>query len=278
MRITTLVENSSVSKYFENEHGLSLYIESGNHKILFDAGFTNMYIKNAEKLDIDIKEVDMVVISHGHYDHIGGLIHFLEINKKAKVYLKSEVFDFNFYSIRGNERKYVGPSVELNKYKDRFVLLKEAFKVDNLHFITDVNTVFPGPKANVLLHKIRNNKLYKDDFEHELIFVIEHKEGLIVLCGCAHNGILNTLDSVSEYIPNTNIHSVIGGFHLLDKSERTSIETDNELNKIGKELLKFNINGKYYTGHCTGKNAYRVLSNIMNDKLTSISTGSSIKI
>lgn len=78
MKITTLIENAHASGNLISEHGLSLYIETKKHKILFDTGQSNAFILNAEKLNIDLKQVDIVIISHGHYDHIGGLIHFFE--------------------------------------------------------------------------------------------------------------------------------------------------------------------------------------------------------
>ena len=91
-KITTLVENAVYGRSLQAEHGLSLLIESEGYKILFDTGQSDLFIRNAALLDIDIAEVDFLILSHGHSDHTGGLRHFLAINKKASVICKQEVF------------------------------------------------------------------------------------------------------------------------------------------------------------------------------------------
>lgn len=93
MLIKTLVENTSISKDFGSEHGLSLYIETKKHKILFDVGASELFLKNAKKLDVSIADVDFLVISHGHYDHGGGLKSFLHENTKVEVFLHRLAFE-----------------------------------------------------------------------------------------------------------------------------------------------------------------------------------------
>ncbi|MDE5597467.1 MAG: MBL fold metallo-hydrolase, partial [Lachnospiraceae bacterium] len=101
MKITTLVENTSILPEYKSKHGLSLYIETVNHKILFDIGSNGLFIENAEKLGIDIRTVDTVVISHGHTDHAGALEKFLEINSTAKIYMKESAFDKHYTKVIG---------------------------------------------------------------------------------------------------------------------------------------------------------------------------------
>ena len=91
MRISVLCENTAYKKEFEGEHGLSLLISTDKHKILFDAGQTDLFLRNGARLGEDLKDVDMVVLSHGHYDHGGGLFKFLSLNDKAKVYINKNV-------------------------------------------------------------------------------------------------------------------------------------------------------------------------------------------
>ena len=93
MIIKTLVENTALSKNFGSEHGLSLYIEANSHKILFDVGASELFLENAKKLNVDISEVDYLIISHGHYDHGGGLRAFLRENTKAEVFLHRLAFE-----------------------------------------------------------------------------------------------------------------------------------------------------------------------------------------
>ena len=113
MKIISLVENTTVNYDIEAEHGLSLYIESKNYKILFDMGQTDLFLKNAKKLGVDLSQVDIAILSHGHYDHGGGLEEFLKINKKAYVYVSQYAFD-TYYN---GKEKYIGlnPSLKDNR-------------------------------------------------------------------------------------------------------------------------------------------------------------------
>ena len=106
MRIVSLVDNISERSDIGSEHGLSFYIETTNHKILFDLGASALFSKNAEILGIDLELVDTVIISHGHYDHGGGLKHFMTINQKAKIYIKKEAF-LDYYSIKEDGFEYI---------------------------------------------------------------------------------------------------------------------------------------------------------------------------
>ena len=268
MKITTLIENNNSNKRLKSEHGLSLYIETDTHKILFDTGQTDLFIQNAQELKINLHEVDMVIISHGHYDHIGGLIHFLNFNQKAKVFLKKEIFDYLYFSIRKNAKKYIGYSTDLFDYKDRFVILESAFySIDNLFLISNIDKIYPLPKANDILFKQIEGKITKDDFQHELIFVINTTNELTVFCGCAHTGILNTVSTVQRFLINKTIKTIIGGFHLIDSNDLVETETDKEIITIATELKQLTDGTTYYTGHCMGNNAFNILSNITADAL-----------
>ena len=125
MIITTLVDNSSHNEDLLKEHGLSVYIEHNGTNILFDTGLTNKFSMNAAKLDINLRDVDIAIISHGHYDHLGGLIDFLSLNDKAKVYLKREIFDTQYVSIKDGNILDRGYPDELINYKDRFIFLDD---------------------------------------------------------------------------------------------------------------------------------------------------------
>ena len=111
MKIVTLMENTACREDLTAEHGLSLYIETGAHRILFDAGQTDAFADNAQKLDIDLSSVDLCILSHGHYDHGGGLERFLEVNSTAPVYLRRDAFGEHF---NGTE-KYIGLDVSLKE-------------------------------------------------------------------------------------------------------------------------------------------------------------------
>lgn len=102
VKITTLVENSVYGKGLQGEHGLSLLVDTGGHRLLFDTGSSDLFMRNARILGIDLKEVDFLVLSHGHRDHTGGLHHFLRVNRTAKVVCKKELFIPKFKEEREN--------------------------------------------------------------------------------------------------------------------------------------------------------------------------------
>jgi len=138
MRITVLVENTRLEsrKDLSAEHGLSLHVYRDDKQILFDTGATDAFSKNAEKLGVDIQQVDMVVISHHHYDHGGGLAHFLEANQKAKIYLRQcEEREYYFRAL-GIISKYVGLDKSLfQRYADRFDFVDEFTEISPGVFI-----------------------------------------------------------------------------------------------------------------------------------------------
>ena len=128
MKITNIIENTPGKSACQPEHGLSFYIETSNHKILMDTGASDLIINNATKLNTPLTEVDTVVISHGHYDHGGGLKAFLKINNMAKVYIHREALG-EYYSIHeGMEPKYIGLLHGLKNHK-------QIITVDGLHKI-----------------------------------------------------------------------------------------------------------------------------------------------
>ena len=274
MNIISLIDNYQGNERLRAEHGLCLYIETAHHKMLFDTGQSDLFIENAQKMNIDLTQVDTVVISHGHNDHIGGLIHFLEINQKAKIYLKREVFDYQYYSIKNKTKHFIGFPLKLLEYKNRFEFVgSKCLVLGNQIFITKIDLNYAQPKGNKRLFKEVNGFLKEDNFEHEMIFAIKSKRGLTVFGGCAHNGILNVLSTVNRFLPYDKIIAVVGGFHLIDPNEFTPVETDEELQNIGCELLQIAPDANFYSGHCTGIHALEVLGNVMGSKIRKLETG-----
>ena len=274
MKITTLVENSTLDNDLKTEHGLSLYIETENHKILFDTGWTDLFIDNAAKLGIDLREVDMVVVSHAHADHTGGLIPFLKLNQKAKVYLKKEVIDQQYFYVKEGKKDPIGVTSELLEYMDRLVFLETACTlIGNLFILANFDQHYPSPKSNSALYKQVGTDLMPDDFDHELIQVIHTEKGMVVLSGCAHHGILNIISTVQRFFPKKSIFAVVSGFHLVDRANGKSTETDEEIASIGHELKRLCPSANFYTGHCTSKRAMDILSTILKEQLHQLSTG-----
>ena len=280
MKVVALIENTKLEgrEDLVDEHGLSLYIECDDKHILFDTGATEAFYQNAVTLGIDLQEVDALVISHHHFDHGGGLARFLEVNHKAKVYLrKSEEEDF-YFRIPGILSRYVGLDQELlEKQADRFEFVDSFTEIlPGVYILTEIPRHYALPKGNRRLFVKRGKTFSLDSFEHELIMVEKEKEELVVFTGCAHSGILNMVAAVTRQFPDVPIKGVFGGFHLIGLPKlNTMAGSKREVKGIGQELLKYPIE-RVYTGHCTGKKAYRVLKGVMAEKLEYFPTGSQV--
>jgi 7,8-dihydropterin-6-yl-methyl-4-(beta-D-ribofuranosyl)aminobenzene 5'-phosphate synthase len=274
MNIITLVENNSVSENLKCEHGLSFYIETQKNKILFDLGASTLFAENAEKLGINIKNIDTVIISHGHYDHGGGLKTFLQINKTAKIYINKNAFE-DYYSLRPNEEMgYIGLDKSL-KNNERIIFTENYYKIDKgIELFSNVTKreLF-SISNNVLFKKIKEN-FENDDFIHEQNLVLNENGKAILIAGCAHNGIINIINKYIE-LKEKAPDILIGGFHLT--SPRFNKNEDSKLiNEIGNILSKYST--KYYTCHCTGITPYKLLKEKLNDKINYLSTGSRLDV
>ncbi|ABG86980.1 MBL fold metallo-hydrolase [Clostridium perfringens] len=273
LRITTLVENTKISAEYENKHGLSFHIETEKHNILFDLGPKNTFLTNAKKLNINLEEVDIVVISHGHNDHGGGLEEFLKINNKAKVYIHKDAFN-EYYSMAGIFKKYIGLDKELKK-NPRIILTEGDMKIDDeLYLFSVVENRHKVSKFNKVLYKRVDGMYLEDDFVHEQSLIITEDNKNVLMGGCAHNDIRNIIDK-AEVIIGKDLDYVISGFHIFNPSTGIS-ESDLFINTLGDNLNKRNT--KFYTCHCTGMRAFKILEEKLQDKIEYISTGQVLNI
>jgi 7,8-dihydropterin-6-yl-methyl-4-(beta-D-ribofuranosyl)aminobenzene 5'-phosphate synthase len=282
MKITTLIENSKIDEAhdLEEEHGVSLFIETEEHKLLFDTGKSDRFLKNARKLGIDIGEVDTVFISHGHYDHGGGIDYFLKENDHAKIYLKSDAFDEHYAKINVFARKYIGLDKKLLKNsRDRFIFADRSTSIGKSIFVLpDITEKYPRPSGNKMLCEKAGNKLIPDRFNHELILVVKEGSGLVAFTGCSHRGILNMIETVEKQFEGMKIKAVLGGFHLMNPRKKRMSEKRETVMDIGKKLYEKRNLEMVYSGHCTGKEAYALLKEQMKDKLDFFATGRVIRI
>lgn len=275
MKVITLFENRTTSKEYKYNHGLSLYIETTNHKILFDTGTNGDFAYNASKLGVNIEEIDVVVISHGHYDHGGGLETFLKLNSKAKIYIGKNAFDNHLIKILGLIRYNIGIKKEL-KNNDRFVFADKVLKIDDeLILFGDIKGDKLVPKGNdKLLKRYNDGIIKKDDFDHEINLLINENNKFNLFCGCAHKGIVNIIEKSKEIIDG-ELNSVIGGFHLMGMKAE-NVDAKAFLDELST-ILRSNKVNNYYTCHCTGEKAYAYLSKSIKN-LSELKTGMIIEI
>ncbi len=273
LRITTLVENSLGEHLaLKNEHGLSFYIEKDSHKILFDTGQSDAFMYNATQLKIDLSDLEYVVLSHGHYDHSGGLVDLSEKTTKFKTIMGTGFFNEK-YGFTGNSYEYLG-----NRFEEDFLMEKGI----SYSFVSeDINEIVPGvyvitnfPRINpdeVISprFKILKDGEFEDDlFNDEVLIAIETPKGIVVLLGCSHPGVRNMLDHVKNLLKKP-IYAVVGGTHLVEASSAS-------MQKAAEYLTSSDM-GIIGVSHCTGKTAMSKLG-ASNDRYFHNSTGSSLVI
>ncbi len=271
MKIICLMENTAQADNILSEHGFSLYVETKNHRLLIDAGQTDSFAENAKTLGVDLSRVDMAMLSHGHYDHSGGLMRFAQINNTAPIYMQVNAGG-EYYHTNDTLEKYIGIDKELLK-------LPQVRLLDGNVRIDDEVSVFSGvkgrrhfPSGNLELTCKVDGGFVQDDFSHEQYVVIEEDGRKVLISGCAHNGILNILDEF-ERLCGGAPDIVVSGFHLMKKTGYSDEDVEN-IKSIAEELATMNTT--FYTGHCTGEEPFGIMKEIMGDKLHYIHSGDEI--
>ena len=273
MKLTVLSENTSVSESLESEHGLSIYIETTGHHILFDTGAGCIFKRNAEKLGVDLATVDLLVISHGHYDHGGGLRTFLEVNSRAKIFIHKQAFEAH-YSKRPEGVASIGLDETLLP-NERFVFCGDQAVIDeNIEIFSRVKAKRLFPSCNAMLLMKRGDEFVPDDFAHEQNLVIQQDGKTMLIAGCAHKGIVNIVDACKDRLGQYPDYFV-GGFHLTGQRGNQS-ETPDVVDAIGEYLAS--MPARYYTCHCTGKENLQRLKRILGERIRPLSTGDRISI
>lgn len=260
--ITILVDNHSKEGFLE-EHGLSLWVEADGQKILFDTAQSNAWYHNAKTLGIDPDTTDMLVLSHGHYDHTGGVPAILRNGHPIHVYAHPGVVTPR-YSIRDNMAAPIHMPRESMRCLDKV-------KDGQMHWIyTAVNLTgrvgVTGPIPRETEFEDTGGPFYldpeghrPDSLEDDLSLWVKTDKGLVIVTGCCHSGLVNTMRYILELNPGLNIHAVIGGFHLVT---------------AGRERLNLTIEALEYLGvkhviplHCTGDMAIDALINALGDRV-----------
>lgn len=274
MILKMLVENTAISSQFKKKHGLSIYVESLNNKLIFDLGSNNLFSKHAEKLNVDIQDINHVIISHGHLDHGGGLSDLLKLNQKANVYIHTLAFEPYYTKLLSRFKYYIGLDRSLKTSKQIIFTTKSHIINDHLQLFSDVNYTRGSSTVNDSLYTKNMNGFEVDDFSHEQNLIIKEDNKYILIAGCAHAGILNVIQK-GEDICGQEFDYVISGMHLYNPISKKGEDVDT-IKNLGQQLLTKKTT--YYTCHCTGKKAYNQLKEIMGDKINYLSTGATLEL
>lgn len=254
MRVYTLMENQPAGPGYAAEHGLSLYVQAGGRALLVDMGQGDGFLRNAAALGVDISQVEAAILTHGHYDHGGGLGAFYGANLRAVVYSRREAFAPHYRADGGYiglDPAYIWPS--------------------RICWTEDETNLWPGAylctcNGRPMAYGGATEGMYTqigwerqpDDFSHEQYLVLEEGGRRVVFSGCSHKGVCNIAAWLRPDV-------LIGGFHLREDADPALVE------QVGRRLLA--LGGIYYTCHCTSEGAYARLKDIMGEKLRRLRAG-----
>ena len=273
--ITTLVEDTVSTAGLSGEHGLSFWVEHGNQRVLFDTGQTDLLVENAKLLGVNLAKAEAIVLSHGHYDHTGGLAAVLDIAPRAIVYVHPVALWPKFVR-KSHETQNIGMSdstkevIRAHVQDERVVWTEEPTEVIPGLFVTGSiprNTDFEDVGGAFFVDE---NCEKADILPDDQAMFFDTPKGLVVLLGCSHAGIINTLDYIVKLTDKGRIYSIIGGLHLLSSSQERTERTISVFRKYDVQIIGL--------AHCTGANATRQISNAFPSRCFICSTGSQVDL
>ena len=274
MRVTVLMENCTPSSRLAAQHGLSLWLElADGQRVLFDMGPDDAFLANARTLGVDVTTADLAVLSHGHYDHGGGLRAFLDAcartGRDVPVYVREHAFEEH---VSGTPERHHAIGLDPALATDpRVVTVGEKHEVgDGLTLFSTARRDHPAARSNRRLMELVGGEPAPDRFLHEQSLLVVEGGRRYLVSGCSHGGILNIMDAAEE-LAGGPLDAVVAGFHLMDPSGGT-VEDPELTRALAAELAARPT--RYLTFHCTGTDAFALLRDALRERVGYLHVGS----
>ena len=274
IRITCVVDNNAKENTgLRSEHGLSFWIETEDGNLIFDTGQTSAaFALNLGLLALKMQDAASLALSHAHYDHTGGLEFALSQNEHLKIYAHSDLFQPR-YSFREGEYRSIGIAISQEELSNRADLHLSDAPQEIFPNLWTTGEISPRPEAEgrSAHHFIRVNGEWKPDpYRDDLSLVIQTPAGLVLICGCCHAGLLNTLLHVQQNFSGPII-SILGGTHLRSAREA-------ELHHVAETLEARHPNVNLYLNHCTGQKSQSFLAKEFGARVKAFPAGATLEI
>jgi 7,8-dihydropterin-6-yl-methyl-4-(beta-D-ribofuranosyl)aminobenzene 5'-phosphate synthase len=274
-RVTILSENTAGMGDFLAEWGLSILVETIESNVLLDTGASISTVHNADTLGIDLNKIDKIVLSHGHYDHTGGLREVLRRRKKeTEIIAHPDIWQVKYSRRNGKPDKYIGipyQKDELESLGARFRLTKKPVKItDNIWTSGEVPMVTEYESIEPALLIKQSSGFEPDPVMDDRAIIVKTEKGLVLILGCAHRGMINTIYHAQKLTGMTKVESVIGGSHLIGTSEERLWQSIAALKELGVQKLGL--------CHCTDLPAISVLAQEFGKNFLFIKSGMRIDL
>ncbi len=275
LRLITLSENTAMLGDFLGEWGLSVLIEMDGETVLLDTGSGRAVVHNADRLGVDLRKVDKMVLSHGHYDHTGGLREVLRrTRKQVEIIAHPDIWQAKYAWREGQRARYIGIPFqrrELESLGASFRLTTESTPIGESILTTgEIPMVTDFERIDSNLYVENEGKLQPDKLADDQALVVKTGQGLVVVLGCAHRGMVNTIYRAQQLTGVSQIYAVVGGSHLIGASEE-------EVHKAIAALKDLNVQ-KLGLCHCTGLAAISVLAREFGNRFVFNAAGTVIEI
>ena len=273
VRITILMDNTAVAASLLTEHGLSMWIDVGDKHLLWDTGQSDKLFDNAQRLGIDISKADAVILSHGHYDHTGGLAKVLDAAPNARIYLHPKAVEPK-YSLKNGVCRTIGMNRDAQLRLHERDSAGGVIYCDQMTEISD-GIMLTGPVTRRTAFENTGGHFYSDpactiadELADDQSLFFDCPKGIVVVLGCAHTGVVNIMNTICEWTGSSKIYAVIGGMHLINADPNRMENTHNAFKQYDIQIIA--------PLHCTGPNAVQQLKEVFGDRCLSLGAGTQI--